>query len=330
MTRLIFLFLLLSLKAVAQFAPPAGQIGTTAMHNDSSVFVGWATGCKIVRGYQNIADTTLGYASVGDSSMALGMAGANGVVSLGDGGEAILTFASPIQNKSGFDFAVFENAFSDTYLELGYVEVSSDGINYFRFPCTSNSQDTVQINGFGSVDATKLDNLAGKYRALYGTPFDLQQLSGISGLDINAVTHVKIIDVVGCIQNQYARHDKNGHKINELWSTPYPSSGFDLDAVGVIHQAPLGIADIASRLHLQLFPNPAKEVLSLQFSLENGNNATLKMNNVLGEEVFTKTLSAAGWQNVSINTSQFASGIYMISVITTQGIASKKIMIYNE
>ena len=36
---------------------------------------------------------------------------------VGDGGSAILTFDTPIANGPGFDFAVFENGFSDTFLE---------------------------------------------------------------------------------------------------------------------------------------------------------------------------------------------------------------------
>src|ERR1700741_948125 len=83
----------------AQFAPIVGQPGTTAMHKDSSVFVAWATSCNSVRGYQDISQPTGPLADVGDNSMALGVAGSNGVISLGDGGYAILQFASPINDK---------------------------------------------------------------------------------------------------------------------------------------------------------------------------------------------------------------------------------------
>ena len=238
-----FFLILICISGFAQFAPPAGQIGTTAIYKDSSAFVGWATGCSITRGFQDISNPALGYASVGDSSMVLGIAGANGVVSLGDGGSAIVTFDNPIKNGPGWDFAIFENSFSDTFLELAFVEVSSNGVNFYRFPATSNTQDTVQVDGFSSVDATKINNLAGKYRASYGTPFDLEELANQPGLNIINVTHVKIIDAVGCIQNAYARYDQNGHKINDPWNTPFASSGFDLDAVGVIHQANTSVSD---------------------------------------------------------------------------------------
>jgi hypothetical protein len=37
-------------------------------------------------------------------------------------------------------------------------------------------------------------------------------------------------------ENNYASCDSQGHQINDPWPTPFPTGGFDLDAVGVIHQ----------------------------------------------------------------------------------------------
>ncbi|HQQ94239.1 MAG TPA: T9SS C-terminal target domain-containing protein [Bacteroidia bacterium] len=221
----------------AQVYPPAaGHPGSTAMYKDSSVFVNWASACSVQRGYQDISNPTLGFASAGDSSMALGKALSNGVLSLGDGGSALLRFPFLISNGPGFDLAVFENGFDDFFLELAFVEVSSDGIHFFRFPSHSLSDTLQQKSAFDSTNASDLNNLAGKYRAGYGTPFDLQELSGIPELDINAISYVKIVDVVGSLLPQYARRDFYQNKINDPWPTPFASSGFDLDAVGVIHE----------------------------------------------------------------------------------------------
>jgi hypothetical protein len=196
--RLSVFICFISHVAFAQFAPPEGQAGSTAMYKDSTAFTAWTTSCTVVRGLQNISNSTLGYATVGDSTSPLNIADGN-VVSLGDGGYAVCSFQNPIYNGPGYDFAVFENSFDGNYLEFGFVEVSSDGVNFFRFPATSNTQDTLQTGGFGDSDATKVNNLAGKYKAQYGTPFNLDDLQGISGLDINHITRVKIIDVVGSI-----------------------------------------------------------------------------------------------------------------------------------
>ncbi|MCX7650379.1 MAG: T9SS type A sorting domain-containing protein [Flavobacteriales bacterium] len=250
--------------ARAQFAPPAGQPGSTAIPQDSSAFVAWATGCTVERGPQDISNLSLGYTTVGDSASAIGPAGQNGVVSLGDGGRATLTFAVPIADGPGWDFAVFENAFNDNFLELAFVEVSSDGQNFFRFPATSLTQDTLQVGPFGSVDAAQIDNLAGKYRAGFGTPFDLEQLSGTPGLNIQSITHVRIVDVVGSIQPAYATFDKDGRKVNDPWNTPFPSGGFDLDAVGVIHTAQSVGLQYSEMGFWALYPNPAREFLFIQ------------------------------------------------------------------
>ncbi len=232
--------------AVAGPYPPAATLaGSTAIGKDSPLFVAWATGFEnLVRGPQDINNPTGPLASFGTGGATLGKAIGDSfdVVSLGDGGQITLTFAQPITNGTGFDFAVFENGFSDTFLELAFVEVSSNGSNFFRFPSVSLSSQTVQIGGFGSVDPTNLHNLAGKYRQGFGTPFDLQDLVGVSPLlNVNAITHVKLIDVVGRITPAPGNPgwspalDSLGNIINDPYSTPFSSSGFDLDAVGVIH-----------------------------------------------------------------------------------------------
>ena len=254
-----FIFLLLANCAVAQFAPPAGMPGSTAIAADSPVFVAWATGIELERGYQYIADESLGLADAGEEAAALGAPDDTPMtVSLGDGGVATLSFDKPVRNGEGFDFAVFENSFSDDFLELAFVEVSSDGENFVRFPATSNTQSQEAIGPFGLLDATKINNLAGKYRGLFGTPFDLEELAADAQLDIDHITHIRIIDVVGSLDEAFATYDQNNNAINDPFPTPFPSSGFDLDAIGVIHQNDMNNSeDIDNqRFNLSFYPNP--------------------------------------------------------------------------
>lgn len=331
--KFIFAFwiiLLYCTGSLAQFPPPAGHSGTTAIHKDSSMFVAWSTGCKITRGLQDISNASPGYASSGDSSMATGIADGLGVVSLGDGGVAELTFANPITNGPGWDFAVFENSLNDTFLELAFVEVSSDGVNFFRFPATSNTQDTIQVGSFGEVDASKIDNLAGKYTALYGTPFDLQELAGYNGLDINNVTHVKIIDVVGCIQDEYARYDRYGNKINDPWNTPFESGGFDLDAVGVIHQVSSGIRNPdAGIFSVNVFPNPVNNNSILHYSLEKPSNIRIIVYDLSGRvmHILSDAYQEKGSHFVKLGDMHLDNGFYLISLISQFGKATIKITV---
>ncbi|HLP20882.1 MAG TPA: hypothetical protein VK174_11305, partial [Chitinophagales bacterium] len=68
----LIVFLLAVFAAKAQFAPAPGYAGTTAISKDTSLFVEWATGCTVQRGYMDIAVPDSGYASVGSENSAIG------------------------------------------------------------------------------------------------------------------------------------------------------------------------------------------------------------------------------------------------------------------
>ena len=260
------LFLLQVSICAAQYAPQAGIPGSSAISKTSSVFTTWGTGCSVQRGLQQIGNTSSGYPTLGDSSSAIGAPDGD-VVSLGDSGRAVVTFSRAITNGPGPDFAIFENGFlnvansEEAFLELAFVEVSSDGVNYTRFPATSLTQDTIQLSSIASpsyTNARHLNNLAGKYVGNWGTPFDLQELAGTSGLNINAITHVRLVDAIGSIGANASR-DSAGRRINDPFPTPFPNSGFDLDAIGAINALPAGIGNSPMLAGVKLFPNPARD-----------------------------------------------------------------------
>ena len=184
--------------AAGLFAPAAGQPDSTAVDATDPAIEAWASG---YRDYQQGSHLSSEFIA---PNKALGVPGnSNGnqegvvfdIVSLGRGGSITLTFSRPIVNGSGFDFAVFENSFDDTFLEFAKVEVSSDGFNFVAFPAFS--QVPGPVGGFGAVDVTEVEQLAGKYRGGYGTPFDLEQLVGLSAVDLNDIRYVRLNDVVG-------------------------------------------------------------------------------------------------------------------------------------
>ncbi len=247
----------------AQYPGPAGSLGSTAIAGDSSIFVAWASSIETELASIDITDPNAPIANTGSSTAALGPAD-NQVISLGDGGTATLFFDQPIIDGPGADFAVFENSFLDGFLELAFVEVSSDGEHFFRFPAVSLHQDTLQFGPFDNLmEAQKLHNLAGKYVANFGTPFDLAEVEDDPLLDKSNIQYVKLIDVVGSIDPNFGQTDFNGTFINDPFPTPFPSCGFDLDAVGVIHQA-VGYTKMNRSQHVELYPNPANDFIHLR------------------------------------------------------------------
>lgn len=247
-------FYLLGAFAVSQAAlggpypPAANQAGSDAISADDDRFTIWATHATVERGSTEIGYPDSFFASYGLDGDATGPADATPdepypVVSLGDGGVAVLEFAVPFADVPGPDFAVFENGFVSSFLELAHVEVSSDGENFFRFPSSSLTAASANIGEGGAVDPTNIHNLAGKYLAGFGAPFDLAELRLVSPLlDVQRITHVRIIDVVGTNDPQFASLDAAGNIIIDPYPTPYPSAGFDLDAAGAFTATPTTFA----------------------------------------------------------------------------------------
>lgn len=314
--------LLLSTPCVAQeqgpFCGPVGTEGCDAIAWDSSAIKAWATGCTVVRGPVDITDPDGPKVHYGDDSMGIGSAGGvnTDAVSLGDGGTATLTFARPIRNGAGPDFAVFENSFDDYFLELGFVEVSTDGERYVRFPATSLTPTDVQIGSIGQVDATNLNNLAGKYRFGYGTPFDLEELRDSIGIDLDSIVYVRIVDVVGTIDPQYATYDAYGHIVNDPWPTRdtiWGSGGFDLTGVGVIHpcgEDPVGIGDVSAPLQINVYPNPATDCVIVTAS----QSAQAALYDFHGRMVAEFETRASGCR---LDVSALPAGIYVLRVGAT-------------
>jgi hypothetical protein len=281
---------------IAGFVGPAGE-GVAADSSNGNyvnpIFSGWAT--QVISYSPSDVVGTYGMNGIGSQfanpNLALGPVTGNNmdIITLGDMsmaeiaahqadqvahplGNLVLGFAHPITNGPGADFAAFENGFVSNYstgagsvqgqmfAELGYVEVSTDGVNFARFPSiyqnypnanlSTRVDSKVDLNGTGTLtstayltqDVSNVYNLVGKhanaYSASWGTPFNLDDLAndpmvenGI--VNLNEINYVKIVDVPG--SGDFL--DSQGHPIFDAWVT-WGSGGMDFEALGVINQVP--------------------------------------------------------------------------------------------
>lgn len=172
-------------------------------------------------------------------------------------GSITLGFDMKITNGAGYDFAVFENGFSDganlIFMELAYVEVSTDGINFARFPSVSlndylpddyeNWGDEQVALAYGQRDATNVHNLAGKHvnhgDESWGTGFDLEDLVHddlvVNGIvDLNNINFIRLVDIPGTGEFKDGTVPEPGNPIFDPWQT-YGSGGFDLAGIGIIN-----------------------------------------------------------------------------------------------
>ena len=172
------------------------------------------------------------------------------VHSLGIGGSLTLGFDVIITNGPGADFIVSENPFflngtNLVFSEAVFVEVSSDGENFARFPnrYLGPNEDP---GPFTAAIVGTYSAMAGEIPVLFGNPnyptadaqdlveaggdaFDLQDLSQdplvLNGLvDLNNIHFVRLIDVISGTDT-----DTFGHVI---WDSGVSA---DIDAVTVIH-----------------------------------------------------------------------------------------------
>ncbi len=216
----------------ATYAPAPPDPTTTAVAHDDPRIAGWASGVDSYLPGPGVTNTLFTM-----PSQALGPAGTDtlAVVSLGNGGSITLTFDAPITDGDGWDFAVYENGFaSDVFLELGFVEVSSDGTHFARFDSAFQTQ--VAPGGNSSGIAAQIGGLAGTYMVGYGTPFDLAALRNAplvrdGTVDLTAIKQVRVVDIVG----DGTTLDSFGRGIIDPLSSG-PTAGFDLDGVAVLNQ----------------------------------------------------------------------------------------------
>ena len=142
----------------------------------------------------------------------------------------------------------------------------------------------------------------------YGTPFDLDELRDSTDVDINSITHVRVIDVVGSIDPQYGTYDAFGHLINDPFPTITHSAGFDLDGVAVMNTT-LGINKVQASA-LSLYPNPANPSAIVTFEAQ-AQPTTAILYDMTGRAT-TAIPVEAGATTITLNTATLADGIYML------------------
>jgi hypothetical protein len=244
-TTMLIIALLLAQPALAQFTD-SGQVNTEYDRADSGL-ASWASQViSLVRGYQDYRQPELGLASYGLPADCLGSAGTP--VSLGDGGWITLGFDVEVSNGAGDDFVVFENGFewNGVFMELGFVEVSSNGVDFSRLPALCRR--TTQPGPWDTSDPALFYNLAGNF--VGGTGFDLQDLitagdpNVASGaVDPDHIIFVRIVDVIGDLAEGGATWDHLGRAVADPYPTVSESCGMDLTGVAVINTGVVAVEE---------------------------------------------------------------------------------------
>ena len=90
-----------------------------------------------------------------------------------------------------------------------------------------------------------------------------------------------------------------------------------------------GLGTVTKNVAFELYPNPAADRASVDVNLDGKDDVTVEVFNKVGALVYSQseTGMSAGQHSFSINTGDFAKGIYMVSVKTSRGATQKKLVV---
>lgn len=87
-----------------------------------------------------------------------------------------------------------------------------------------------------------------------------------------------------------------------------------------------GIDELEGLNNVVLYPNPANDELNIDFSLDNAADINIAIVDLAGKTIATKSMNntAKGTQTVGFNTTDFASGVYTVTIESTNGKLTRK------
>lgn len=125
------------------------------------------------------------------------------------------------------------------------------------------------------------------------------------------------VDAEGFSCNPTMRYDNNGH--NEINAAIVKSKS------NIKNNRTVGIKDGRNQdVRLKVYPNPASDLLNVEVSLNNATQATIIIENMLGQVVYSQQTNKP---INSINTSLFETGVYFVKVNTGKGVVVEKIIV---
>ncbi|MCW5909267.1 MAG: Omp28-related outer membrane protein [Chitinophagales bacterium] len=91
----------------------------------------------------------------------------------------------------------------------------------------------------------------------------------------------------------------------------------DADSTFVNSSAPSAVTEVSSKLaSVSLYPNPATDVVNLEYSINNTTTVSFEVYNIIGQsiQVIKPSELAQGDYRTTINTSDFKNGVYFVAV----------------
>jgi hypothetical protein len=96
----------------------------------------------------------------------------------------------------------------------------------------------------------------------------------------------------------------------------YPYIDFRVVCTSCGLVGPESVESITTVTKIEAFPNPASGELNIPFTLNRSSDITITLSNIMGQEVASKRMHNVSSGNVVFNTSNIATGVYLLTVDT--------------
>src|SRR5690606_5887848 len=104
-----------------------------------------------------------------------------------------------------------------------------------------------------------------------------------------------------------------------------------IEGVGGVFRAPvpegLGINEMQISPQPVLYPNPAKDFVTLQFPKEQLNNGALIITDVLGRQTYNKSIRTGDGNSITVSTESWSSGLYFYNIVLGKSKTSGKFIV---
>ena len=88
----------------------------------------------------------------------------------------------------------------------------------------------------------------------------------------------------------------------------------------------IGLEELSNLTALSVFPNPASDEVNVSFNVTDASDVKVEVLDITGKTIETvvEAANVTGMQNNSVNTTDYAAGVYMINITTNEGSIQRK------
>ncbi len=212
----------------------------------------------------------------------------------------------------------FNDSASDNNDQFDGEKLQNDDLNFYSYSADS-VQQSIDVRPYVPGEVIKL-----------GLTTDAQQIyeMSVDNLEVDPGVVVYL-------------HDKWLHKV-EMLSEGYvyefdvtsdpASQGDNRFELDLAVPSTAGVANVtaANKLNVSIVPNPAANVAKLTYAAVESGATTLKITNVIGQQVYTQDLGNQQSGTVTIPVAELASGIYMVTLKCGDEMITKRLVKNNQ